>query len=67
MSDLSIIHLVGVGIQCKLSSKYFAEVEMALGQWHGHESPDNTDYGSDLTYFNFGINRILSKKYIHGR
>lgn len=67
IQDISIIHLFGFGCQYRINKKYFIEAEIAIGKWHGDDDPEYYDYGSELTYFNIGINRILSLKYKNGK
>jgi hypothetical protein len=64
--DVASILLYGFGFQFRINKTYFIETEFAKGKWYGSH-PKYYDYGSELTYFNFGINRILSRKYRNGK
>lgn len=67
IQDVTSILLYGFGFQFRINKTYFIETEVAIGKWHGNDHPEYYDYGSELTYFNFGINRILSRKYRNGK
>ncbi len=66
IQGFSNIYLFCFGLQIKLNKKYFFESEASLGGW-SEESNGETHYGNFLTYFSFGVNRILILKYKNGK